>query len=605
MKSVMRSPWRVSAIAAVLALILTVFPTVLLDQKTVAVSAPPPRASVARSNDNAAVLLAVMARFNPESTGALGVNGLDEQITDITPGVDLRRERELNKATGVLKRKLKQEKDPLVRQDLEILLQAAIAEIRGSQLRQKYEIPYINVSQLVFGGLQALLDEQVPPERRQSALIRLKRYTGMEPGYQPITLLASQQTRQKLNRSGLMAPIKAQVEKDLANNNVLIAVIAQLFEQFKIAGYQEPYAKLKQQLAAYDAFVRQEVLPLARTDFKLPPQLYAFALEQIGVDIPPAELAARAHAAFNSFQQQLQAIAPQVAQQKQLKSTDYRDVIRALKQEQLSGKDIIPHYQQRIKQIESIIRRENIVTLPQRPMRFRLASAAESVNVPAPQFKPPRLLGNTGQIGEFVLPLSIPASDNSKAEAPQKLDDFTFAAASWTLTAHEGRPGHELQFATMIEKGVSAARAVFAFNSVNVEGWALYCESIMKPYMPVEGQLIGLQFQLLRAARAFLDPELQMGKITPEQALRVLKEDVVFSDAFANSEVERYTFWAPGQATSYFLGLTRLQELRTEVEQKMGAKFDRHKYHDFILSQGLLPPDLLRRAVMEDFAKIS
>jgi uncharacterized protein (DUF885 family) len=33
----------------------------------------------------------------------------------------------------------------------------------------------------------------------------------------------------------------------------------------------------------------------------------------------------------------------------------------------------------------------------------------------------------------------------------------------------------------------------------------------------------------------------------------------------------------------------------------MGKKFDQMKFHDFILSQGLLPPDLLRKALMEDF----
>ncbi len=33
----------------------------------------------------------------------------------------------------------------------------------------------------------------------------------------------------------------------------------------------------------------------------------------------------------------------------------------------------------------------------------------------------------------------------------------------------------------------------------------------------------------------------------------------------------------------------------------MGARFDPQKYHDFILVQGLLPPDLLRKAVMGGF----
>ena len=42
-------------------------------------------------------------------------------------------------------------------------------------------------------------------------------------------------------------------------------------------------------------------------------------------------------------------------------------------------------------------------------------------------------------------------------------------------------------------------------------------------------------------------------------------------------------------------------ELRAETEKMMGKRFDQQKYHDFILSQGLLPPDLLRKAVMEQF----
>jgi uncharacterized protein (DUF885 family) len=33
----------------------------------------------------------------------------------------------------------------------------------------------------------------------------------------------------------------------------------------------------------------------------------------------------------------------------------------------------------------------------------------------------------------------------------------------------------------------------------------------------------------------------------------------------------------------------------------LGKKFDQRKFHDFILSQGLLPPDLMRAAVLEEF----
>ncbi len=58
-----------------------------------------------------------------------------------------------------------------------------------------------------------------------------------------------------------------------------------------------------------------------------------------------------------------------------------------------------------------------------------------------------------------------------------------------------------MQFTTMLRGGASTARATFAFNSANVEGWALYAEAIAKPYMPLEGQLFSLQARLERAAR--------------------------------------------------------------------------------------------------------
>jgi uncharacterized protein (DUF885 family) len=212
--------------------------------------------------------------------------------------------------------------------------------------------------------------------------------------------------------------------------------------------------------------------------------------------------------------------------------------------------------------------------------------------------KPPPMLHNTGQRGEFVLPLNIPSANGG---AEDKYDDFTFDAASWTLTAHEARPGHELQFDSMVEHGVSMARAIYASNSTNAEGWGLYAEYIMQPYEPAAGQLITLQLRLLRAARAFLDPELQSGVSTPAHAYDVLEKDVMLSHAFATEEVERFTFRSPGQANSYFYGYTRLLALRKQTESALGGKFNQHRFHDFILDQGLLPPDLMDKAVREEF----
>ncbi len=153
----------------------------------------------------------------------------------------------------------------------------------------------------------------------------------------------------------------------------------------------------------------------------------------------------------------------------------------------------------------------------------------------------------------------------------------------------------------MLESGVSIARAIFAFNSANVEGWGLYAEAIAKPYMPLEGQLISLQYRLARAARMFLDPMLNLGLIEPEDAKRLLVEDVVLGESWAQNEIERYTYRIPGQATAYYYGYMSMQSLRTRTELALKDDFNIRAFHDFVLAQGLLPPDLLEKAIMERF----
>ncbi|HEV7448419.1 MAG TPA: DUF885 family protein, partial [Steroidobacteraceae bacterium] len=110
-----------------------------------------------------------------------------------------------------------------------------------------------------------------------------------------------------------------------------------------------------------------------------------------------------------------------------------------------------------------------------------------------------------------------------------------------------------------------------------------------------------LQMRLMRAARAFLDPMLNLGMIEPAAAKRLLMEEVVLSEPMAKQEVDRYTFNSPGQATSYFFGYTRLEALRAKTELALGSQFNLQAYHDFIIHQGLLPPEVLEKAVTEEF----
>ncbi len=552
---------------------------------------------VEKSNTHAQIVLEAVAKFNPESAAAIGVDGLDEEIRDLKPE---RYQRELAESEDILaelKRRLEDETDTRVRQDLGILIRVAQDSIRSEKLNRENMLPYFNLSQGIFRGIRALIDVQIPRERYPAAIVRIKRYAGLEDGFTPLTELARDRTSERFDVDGLVGPFRDEVEQDLERAETFIVGIEELLDGTDLQGWQEPYEMLAGQLRVYNQWLRDEVLPRSRDDYRLPPVMYEDALRNWGVDASPEELIQQATQGYMDIRNEMVALAPLVAKEKGYASTDYRAVIRKLKVDgAIDGDKLLDHYQGVLKQIEDIIVRERIISLPERDAGIRIATAAETAAQPAPHLDVPRLIGNTGEFPDFVIPLLEQYADGSW----QQTDD-TYEAGAWTLTAHEARPGHEMQFSSMIEAGVSITRAIFAFNSVNVEGWGLYAEAIAKPYMPLDGQLISLQYRLMRAARMFLDPMLNLGLISPKEAKSLIMEDIVIGEDWAQNEIERYTYRMPGQATAYYFGYTKLQALRTQTELALRDDFDQQFFHDFILAQGMLPPDLMNKAVMEDF----
>lgn len=498
---------------------------------------------IARSNEHSQVVLASMAKYTPEGAGSLGVDGLDEAIGDLRPGIYERAMADSAALLEDLEARLDAEKHPLVRQDLQILIKAVTDNRRTSELNQDNMLPYFNLSQQVFQGVRALIDPQVARDRYPAAIVRMKRYAGLEEGYEPITELAKARTVERFEVDGLIGPYRGQVEQDLERSVTFIDGIEKLLAGTDLQDWQEPYASLAGQLRDYNEWVRAEILPRTRDDFRLPPVMYADALRNWGVDASPEELIQTATQGYMDIRNEMEVIGALVAKEKSYPSSDYRDVIRRLKEDgAIDGDKLLDHYQQVLGKIETFLKDQHIISLPERPAGIRIGTAAETAAQPAPHLDPPRMIGNTGEYPYFVIPL---IEQNSDGSWPQT--DDTYEAGAWTLTAHEARPGHEMQFSSMIEAGVSVARAIFAFNSANVEGWGLYAEAIAKPYMPLEGQLISLQYRLMRAGRMFLDPMLNLGLISPEDAKRLIMEDMVIGEGWAQNEIERYTYRMPGR----------------------------------------------------------
>lgn len=549
------------------------------------------------SNKHTELVLEALAKFNPEAAASIGVDGYDQEIMDLRPDLYVRSAENSRKLLAELGARLDSAEHPKVRQDLGILIKAVEDSLRTSKLTRENMLPYYNLSQRVFGGVRALIDDQVPRERYPAAVVRVRRYAGLEEGYTPIAELARDRTRERFGVEGLEGPFRGEVEQDLERSETFITGIEDLLAGTDLDDWQESFETLAGQLRDYNQWVRDEILPRARDDFRLPKAMYTDALRNYGVEASPEELIRLATQGYMDIRNEMAALAPLVAKERGYASNDYRDVIRNLKRDgAIDGDELLDRYNEVLQEIERIVVAEGLVSLPERPAGIRIATAAETAASPAPHLDIPRLIGNTGEYPEFVIPQLTQNEDGTW----QQTDD-TYESGTWTLTAHEARPGHELQFSSMLEGGVSNARAIFAFNSANVEGWGLYAEAITKPYLPLDAQLISLQYRLMRAARMFLDPMLNLGMISPGEAKRLLMEDAAVGEEWAQNEIERYTYRMPGQATAYFYGYLNLQGLRTQTELKLKDRFDQQAFHDFLLAQGLLPPDILKQAVMEEF----
>ncbi|QZD94468.1 DUF885 domain-containing protein [Qipengyuania gelatinilytica] len=578
------------------AIALATATTIALPATTaIAQEAPATPDWVETSNAYTQKVIAMQAQFFPTGASSAGYEQYDGLVNDMSADRDARYIAAAKALIAEFEAAKATETNPYVLQDLDILIGSLKQDIEGIELGNKYMLDFSQVPQGMFGNIGQLLSDQTAEHRRAKALELLQRYTGTWPDTEPMTELAKRRFEASRGE-GKMGPYVVEVEESIGKIPTFVAGIRDLFGKYEIEGADEALDAMEAQLTDYGEWTRSTVIPASRDSARLPEELYALSLKQVGIDMAPRESMQQARRGFYELRAQMEALAPQIAEKYGWEETDMASVMANLKKLSVPNDEIEEFYRGVNRELEARIRENEIVSLPDTELQMRVASQAESAAQPAPHMRPPRLIGNTGEQGTFVLTVGNPT-----AGPDDRYDDFNFPAASWTLSAHEARPGHEMQFAALVEQGVSLARMLYAFNSVNVEGWALYAEAEMLPHEPIEGQFIALQFRLLRAARAFLDPSLNLGLMTRDEAERVLREEALFSPGMTKQELDRYEFRMPGQAGSYYYGYRKLIDLRVETELALGADFNEKAFNDFLLSQGIIPLELIAKAVREEF----
>ncbi len=176
-----------------------------------------------------------------------------------------------------------------------------------------------------------------------------------------------------------------------------------------------------------------------------------------------------------------------------------------------------------------------------------------------------------------------------------------------TIAYHEGNPGHHMQVSIAQElEDTPRFRANGEYISAFSEGWGLYSEWLAKEMGGFEDpyQDFGrLQNEIWRAIRLVLDTGIHAKGWTEQQAIDYAQANSANPLEATRSEVRRY-FVLPGQATSYKIGMIRIQQLRAKAEQELGEDFDIRGYHDTVLGGGDMPLSILEKRVDNWIASI-
>ncbi len=367
-------------------------------------------------------------------------------------------------------------------------------------------------------------------------------------------------------------------------------------------------ARARTAIAQHQLWLEKRLLPSARGDFRLGPDLYDAKLRFALVStLSRQDIRARAQSELVAARAQMYAIARTVLSGRpgapalpESPSPDQQQTaigaaLELAYMDRPARGAVFDTVRDAFGEARRFVQARDFVTLYDDPIAI----------IPMPEFQRGVALAYCDSPGPldhgqktFFAVSPIP-SDWSDAQTSSFLREYNTRSID-DLTFHEGMPGHYVQL-MHANRYNSPLRAVLASGTF-IEGWAVYAERLMveqgfREHDPLM-QLIQLKWYLRSIANAILDQAVHVEGMSRDAAMRLMMHDTF------QEEREAAGKWVRAQLTStqlptYFVGVQEHLALREEARQRWRSAFTLKRYNDTVLSFGSAPVRYVRELMFD------
>jgi uncharacterized protein (DUF885 family) len=330
------------------------------------------------------------------------------------------------------------------------------------------------------------------------------------------------------------------------------------------------------------SWLRQQVLPRANADWRTGTDGFERLVELRRLDADADEILAVGEQMLADETAAREAVCREI--DPTLESAEVGDMIK--ENHPSSFPEALEEYRDSMGRARAFVVEHDLATLPnQDRLKVIETPSFERHLIPfAAYYHPPRF--DPDPAGTYVV---------TPPGAPEMWREHNYASISNT-SVHEAYPGHHLQLSAA-NVNPSLVRALSLSAAEFDEGWAFYCERMMKDSgfddTPIHRYILHTD-AIWRSVRIILDVRLHRGEIGFEEAIQFMVDRTGFERPAALAEVKRYTS-TPTYQLSYLYGRHMIERLRDRVRARMGPAFNLKFFHDTLIYGGTMPVSLAGR----------